>query len=361
MTWNWEQKDWPEFSYDDALLQKLEARFLQQSGMLTGILRHIDEKEKNALAVDLTSEEAIKTSKIEGEVLNRDSVQSSIRRQLGLETGQSSIPPAEQGIAEMRVNLHSTFAEPLSQKMLFFWHQQLMSGRTDLSNVGAYRTHSDPMQVVSGPLHRRKVHFEAPPSDGVSAEMKKFIRWFNNSQSLPALTRAGIGHLYFLSIHPFEDGNGRIGRALVEKMLWQTVGHPILIALSTTIEKNRKAYYDMLERSNKRNDITSWLLYFSQTILESVAHTQSFIEFLVEKTKFYDRFRDQFNPRQEKVIRTLFAAGADGFKNGLSAEKYIRITGTSRATATRDLQELVSLGALTRQGELKSTRYFLNL
>jgi Fic family protein len=196
--------------------------------------------------------------------------------------------------------------------------------------------------------------------------MDAFIAWFNRTAStgatpLPALTRAGIAHLYFECIHPFEDGNGRIGRALAEKALAQGLGQPTLIALADTIERHNKAYYDALERANKGNEITDWLVYFAQVLLEAQERTQVRIEFLIEKAKLYDRLRGQLNPRQEKVLARMFREGPDGFTGGLSAENYISITQTSAATATRDLQDLVQKGGLVRTGERRYTRYSLNL
>jgi Fic family protein len=196
--------------------------------------------------------------------------------------------------------------------------------------------------------------------------MKQFITWFNDTvpsgkSPLPALTRAGIGHLYFESIHPFEDGNGRIGRGLAEKSLSQNLGQPSLIALAYTIERKRKDYYAALERNNKDNEITDWLTYFAETVLEAQTNTLKRVDFYVAKAKFYERLRGQLNERQEKVIARMFREGIDGFKGGLSAENYIKITQASRATATRDLQELVAKGALTKTGELRHTRYYLNL
>jgi Fic family protein len=196
--------------------------------------------------------------------------------------------------------------------------------------------------------------------------MDAFVAWFNDTapdgrSPLPPLTRAGMAHLYFETIHPFEDGNGRIGRALSEKALAQNLGQPSLIALAYTIEWKRKAYYDMLEASNKDNAVTLWLLYFAETVLDAQRVTLARVEFSVAKAKFYERLRGQFNERQEKAIARMFRAGIDGFKGGLSAENYISITKTSRATATRDLNDLVARGALTRTGELKHTRYHLEL
>jgi len=178
---------------------------------------------------------------------------------------------------------------------------------------------------------------------------------------LPALTRAGLAHLYFVCIHPFEDGNGRIGRALAEKSLAQNLGHPSLIALAYTIERKRKDYYVALERNNKDMEVTDWLEYFARTVTEAQFTTIKRVDFYVAKAKFYERLRDRLNDRQNKVIARMFREGIGGFRGGLSAENYIAITGTSRATATRDLQDLVEKGALRRTGELRHTRYHLVL
>ena len=167
--------------------------------------------------------------------------------------------------------------------------------------------------------------------------------------------------MYFVSVHPYEDGNGRIARALSEKVLSQSVHHPTLISLSTPIQRSKNKYYDMLEKSNKHNEITAWLIYFAETILEAQAYTQRLINFLIEKAKLYDHCRDQLNKRQKKVLARVFREGVDGFEGGLSADNYISITGTSRATATRDLKELVEKGVFLRTGELKGTRYYLNI
>jgi Fic family protein len=366
MKWNWQQKNWPEFRYDKAVMDRLEEKFIHRSGILLGAFKHISNEDKQALTINLISEEALKTSEIEGEYLSRDSLQSSVRRQFGLKTDDRNIPQAEQGIAEMMVDLYRNFEASLTNKLLFTWHQAVLSGRRDVTDVGCYRTHDEPMQVVSGALHKPKIHFEAPPSATVAQEMATFISWFKasapgGSSPLPPLALAGIAHLYFVSIHPFEDGNGRVARAISEKALSQCVGQPTLIALSQTIHGKRKAYYYALEQNNKSMEISDWVLYFGEAILEAQVRTETLFEFLIEKTKFFDRFRGQFNPRQEKTILRMFHEGPDGFRGGLSAKNYIAITGAARATATRDLQDLVDKGALTRTGERKSTRYRLNI
>lgn len=365
MAWNWQQADWPAFTYDAAALGRLEQGFLLLAGEAVGAFRHIDPEGQTSLRVDLISDEAIKTSEIEGEFLNRDSVQSSLRRHFGLGDDDSRVPPAERGIAEMMVDLYDNFATPLSHDTLFGWQRALMRGAR-LDVVGGYRTHAEAMQVVSGRLDRPSIHFEAPPSNRVSGEMDAFIAWFNRtapngSQPLPAVTRAGLAHLHFVSIHPFEDGNGRIGRALSEKILAQALGQPSLIALAYTIQRSRKRYYEMLELSNKHNQVTDWLGYFGATILEAQRITARRIDFHIAKTKLYDRLRGRLNDRQDKVIARLLREGIDGFKGGLSAENYIAITRVSRSTATRDLQDLVAKAVLTRVGERRYARYQLSL
>jgi Fic family protein len=200
----------------------------------------------------------------------------------------------------------------------------------------------------------------------MNKEMDAFVSWFNETSpdgghALPALTRAGIAHLYFVSIHPFEDGNGRIGRALAEKSLAQNLGQPTLIALAYTIERARKAYYAALHRNSRNIEITDWLVWFAQTVLEAQRNTIRRVDFYIAKAKLYEKVRGQLNERQEKVLARMFREGIDGFKGGLSAENYITIAKTSRATATRDLQDLVARGALTKTGELRHTRYHLKL
>lgn len=366
MTWNWQQPGWPDFTYDSAVLAPLEKQFLLQSGEFIGACKHIGADDQETLKIELISDEAVKTSEIEGEILDRDSVQSSLRHQFGLGAEQPGVKPAERGISQMMVDLYRGFAAPLADQTMFDWHAMLLSEDRSIQLIGGYRIHADAMQVVSGPDYKRTVHFEGPPSNRVPDEMMRFIAWFNDTapgakNPLPALTRAGIAHLYFVCIHPFEDGNGRIGRALAEKSLAQNLGQPSLIALAYTIERKRKDYYAALARNNKEVEITPWLQYFANTILEAQHNTLKRIDFYVAKAKFYARLRGKLNERQEKVIARVFREGIDGFKGGLSADNYISISQTSRATATRDLQDLVEKGALTRTGELRHTRYFLNL
>src|SRR5215469_14632423 len=366
MTWNWQKPDWPNFRWDRARLEAAEKQFLLGGGMFVGTVRHLGKDERDQLTIEAMSTEAVTTSEIEGEILDRASVQSSLRKQLGIATGERRVRPAERGIAEMMVDLYRSFAEPLSEKTLFRWHRMVMSGSRNLRHVGRFRTGAEPMQVVSGSVHEPRVHFEAPTSSRVLSEMKRFIAWFaqtapGGDKALPALTRAGIAHLYFESVHPFEDGNGRIGRAIAEKALAQSLGQPTLTALAATILARRKSYYEALEAANKGNEITSWLMWFAGVAIEAQRRTIALVEFLIDKTKLLDRLKGQLNTRQEKALLRMFREGPEGFRGGLSAGKYSTITGASPATTTRDLSDLVAKGALVRDGERRYARYHLTV
>jgi len=362
MTWNWQQHDWPNFSWDKARLRKAEEHFLVGAGVFAGMLKHLPQSDQEQLTIEAISTEAVTTSEIEGEILDRASVQSSIRRQLGLAADSRRIGPAEEGISEMMVDLYRTFGDPVSERILYSWHRMLFEKRGGLRDIGQYRTGDEPMEVVSGPIDAPRVHFEAPPSTKVPEEMARFEDWFNRTaptgtEPLPALTRAGIAHLYFESIHPFEDGNGRIGRAIAEKALAQGFGQPTLTALAATILLKRQAYYAALEAANKNNEVTAWLCWFAGIAIEAQRRTTAHVEFLIEKTRMLDRLRGQLNPRQEKALLRMLREGPDGFRGGLSAGNYVTITGASPATATRDLTGLVDKGVLLRAGERRHARY----
>lgn len=364
MTWNWQQPDWPNFSWDKARLRKAEEHFLIGTGMFVGTLQHLPEPDREQLTIEAITTEAVTTSEIEGEFLDRASVQSSIRKQLGLAADKRRVGPAEEGISKMMVALYRSFAKPLSNEMLYTWHRLLFTERGSLVGAGHYRKGKEPMEIVSGPIHAPKVHYEAPPSSRVRKEMARFVDWFNRTapagpDPLPALTRAGIAHLYFESIHPFEDGNGRIGRAISGKALAQCFGRPSLTALAPAILSRRKAYYAALQAANKTNILTAWLSWFAGIAIESQRRTTARAEFLIEKTRLLDRLRGQLNPRQEKALLRMLREGPQGFKGGLSAGNYVTITGASAATATRDLADLVDKSALIREGERRHARYHI--
>jgi Fic family protein len=366
MKWNWQKPAWPRFQWDARALSERDGRFLREAGVVVGALKHVGEDQRSNLVIELISTEAVKTSEIEGEILDRASVQSSLRRNFGLGNEDRRVPPAEQGIADMMTELYRGFGAPLTHEKLFAWHSMVMRGRKDVKDIGRYRTHQEPMQVVSGAIYQPTIHFEAPPSSVMASEMDRFLEWFKatgpgGEGSLPPLTRSGLAHLYFVCIHPFEDGNGRIGRAISEMALSHGLGEPALLALSQTIQSDRKRYYAMLEQSNKELEVTAWLEYFAETVLDAQAYALRLVDFLIAKTRLYDRLLGSLNERQEKVLARMFREGVEGFKGGLSAENYMAITGTSPATATRDLADLVMKGALRRTGERRHTRYWLNI
>jgi Fic family protein len=367
--YNWEQKNWPNFSYSIDNLIDAFFLFAAETGKVTGVLSALPESVQTETVIDTMVAEAIKTSAIEGEYLSRKDVLSSIRKNLGLVTSPEHIADKRAaGIGELMIDVRRTHAEPLTAEKLFAWHRMLLQGSKGIK-IGAWRTHEEPMQVVSGALDKQKVHFEAPPSTRVPKEMERFIAWFNDTGpggkmeiKRPPL-RSAIAHLYFESVHPFEDGNGRIGRAIAEKALSQGIGRPALLSLSRTIEAKKQDYYDALQKAQSSTDITEWITYFVQTIITAQAEAAEAIDFTLKKTKFFDRFTPDLHERQLKVIRRMLDEGPKGFKGGMNAGKYASIAGVSKATATRDLQELLRQGAIILCGDSggRSTKYQVNL
>lgn len=368
MVYNWQLTDWPVFTYQPGISEKLILEFLLKSGLISGILTGFPKENQTELKLEIMVEEAIKTSEIEGEFLSRQDVMSSIKKNLGIHEAQPLLVKDHRakGIARLMIAVRSSFAEPLKEVDLFAWHEMLMEGNRYVM-AGKWRTDSSPMQVVSGVIGKEIVHFEAPPSNLVATEMNQFINWFNQTGpgqpeviSNP-LIRSAISHLYFESIHPFEDGNGRIGRALAEKALHQGLGQPTLISLSNTIEKDKSGYYGALKKAQRSNEITSWLDYFADTVTKAQQEAERLIQFTLKKTRFFDLYRSRLNERQIKVISRMLEEGPDGFAGGMSAKKYMTITKSSKPTATRDLQELRDFGIFIPSGGGRSVIYDLEL
>jgi len=368
-TYNWQQKDWPQFRFSLDGLEAELLHFSEKIGRVSGILEALPEEKQHEVIVDIILTEAIKTSEIEGEYPSRKDVLSSIRKNLGLQyTPEHTKDISAAGLGELMIDVRKTFKEPLSVTKLLEWHMMLL-GQSKSMQAGRWRTHQDPMQVISGAVGKEKVHFEAPPSAQVPQEMKKFIQWFNDtgpagkSELKKAAVRSAIAHLYFETIHPFEDGNGRIGRAIAEKAMSQTIGHPVMLSLSRTIEANKSAYYASLERAQHSNEITPWMEYFVKTSLDAQIEAEAQIEFTLKKTKFFDQHKDKLNPRQIAVIKRMLGEGPQGFEGGMNARKYIAIAKTSKATATRDMQQLLEIGAFVLAGTAggRSTNYRVNL
>ena len=367
--YNWQQKDWPQFRFtldgveDDLLV------FSEKLGRVSGILEALPEETRMETLVEIILAEAIKTAAIEGEYPDRQDVLSSIRKNLGLHGSVQYIrDKSAAGLGELMIDVRKTCKEPLTAAKLFAWHRMLFGGNKNIE-VGEWRTHQDPMQIISGPLGKQKVHFEAPPSQQVPEQMKSFIKWFNDTapggeQELKkAPVRAAIAHLYFETIHPFEDGNGRIGRAVAEKALSQTIGRPVMLSLSRTIEANKKDYYAALEKAQHSNEISSWINYFVKATVDAQVEAERQIDFTLRKAKFFDKYKDQLNDRQRTAIIRMMEEGPAGFEGGMKARKYIGITKTSKATATRDMQHLLEIGAFVLAGKAggRSTSYQVNL
>src|SRR5690625_2899600 len=265
------------------------------------------------------------------------------------------------------VEVRENYATTLSEDLINNWHEILFSDSRFIKG-GSYRTSSEPMVIVSGSIGKEEVHYKAPPSDIVPKEMKQFIAWYNafviESHNIKeSLIKTAIAHLYFETVHPFEDGNGRIGRAVAEKAMSQGVGRSVLLSLSDTIESNKSSYYDALKKAQRSNEITEWIYYFVDTILDAQKRVEQLIDFTLRKVRFFDRFEEKLNERQQKVIRRMLDEGPEGFEGGMSARKYVGIAQTSKATATRDMQHLLEIGAFRRLGEAGggSTRYEENL
>lgn len=362
MLWNWELPNWPHFSYNSDRIAQKERQFLLNMGSSCAFLKEIEEQDYHQFVVEILSVEGLESSRIEGEILDRESLQSSIKQHFGLNPFHKQQANQESRMAELLCSIYETFDQPLTHEMLCEWHSKLFNDQPHLVDCGKYRTHVEPMQIISRRYDSSKVFFEAPPSVKVLDEMEAFIDWFNSTTlSEPILGRAAIAHVYFESIHPFEDGNGRIGRGLVEKILSQGIGRSVLIAVSKVLEKRKKDYYAALERCNRTLEIEHWVEFFADVVLQAQEESMNLLYFLIEKSKMLTTFSGQLNPRQEKALLRVFAEGPNGFKGGLSAENYIAITKTSRATATRDLTDLVQKGALMKTGDLRHTRYWLNL
>lgn len=368
-TYNWQQPDWPLFQYDLSNIHETLLSIAEKTGLIGGKLTHLTENLQTEAMINLMVEEAVKTSEIEGEYISRPDVRSSIKNKLGL--NQELIPVHDkraQGVVELMFDVRNTFKQPITEAKLFDWHLMLLSGVFNPNlRIACWRTHDEPIQIVSGHHGKWVVHYEAPPSRDVPKEMDKFIHWFNDTApGKPnaikfAPVRAAIAHLYFESIHPFEDGNGRIGRAIAEKALSQGFGYPVMLSLSQAIEADKKSYYAALNSASRSNEITAWIQYFANIILAAQIEVEKQINFIIKKSTFFDTYKDDLNERQLKVVRRMMQTGVKGFEGGMSAKKYMAITGTSKATATRDLHHMLVLQVFKQMGSGRSIRYELNL
>jgi Fic family protein len=363
--YNWQLEKWAEFIYNEKIINENALKFAELSGEISGVFKTFNSAKQQNEIIDIMISEAVKTSAIEGEMLSREDVRSSFLKKLGLVSSIKNIKDKRaENVALLMLEVRNGFQQKLTEKMLKDWHKLLFDGSKYI-NAGAYRKGSEPMQIVSGVAGREKVHYEAPPSAQVPKEMKNFVLWYNafkpkgNIQKI--IIKTAITHLYFESIHPFEDGNGRIGRALIEKCLSQSLDRQIIMPISQTVEKNKNQYYAELKKVQTTLEIDGWLLYFSQLLIDTQLNVLEILEFSVKKTHFFDKNKKLLNARQIKAINKMLEAGKDGFEGGMTAKKYSSITKTAKATATRDLQELVEKGIFTQHGNGRNTHYLLNM
>ena len=368
--WIWQQPEWPAFTWRDAALAPLLREINQLQGKLLGSTGAIAGSESLRSEMDALLQNAINTSAIEGEQLNVGSVRSSLAKRLGLD--QAGLPPGTpqtEGLADVLLDATRNPKLTLTEGRFYSWHKALFPSEEQAItpiHVGELRG-EEPMQVVSGPVGRQTVHFEAPPRKVLDAELVFFFDWFNQTQNdagVDPVLRAGIAHLWFVTLHPFDDDNGRLARAITDLALAQAEHHSVrFYAMAATIMENRKAYYEVLENTQRNSlDVTPWLEWFLAMLRQTLQEAVQRIDYVLQKTKFWQRHAQTvLNERQIKVLNRLLDVGPEGFEGGLNARKVMSLTNVSKATATRDLVELVDKGCLVqRPGGGRSTSYDIN-
>jgi Fic family protein len=355
---------WPEFEFDSEKILPLVGRVRNLQGQLSGKMEAIGFNLKNEAYLEALSLDVIKSSEIEGELLDLDQVRSSIARRLGMEV--SGMTPADrevEGVVEMMMDATQNVKQKLTSERLFSWHSAMFpSGRSGMYKiiVGNWRDDSTgPMQVVSGPLGKEKVHFQAPDSKKIKREIQKFLAWFNSNSSLDPAIQAGIAHLWFVTIHPFEDGNGRITRAITDMILSRSeTSSQRFYSMSSQIRLERKRYYEMLEKTQKGNlNITPWMEWFLECLERALISSDQIVNKVLQKHQFWvDNKEIQFNERQTLMLEKLL----DGFTGKLNSTKWAKINKCSPDTALRDIQDLLTKNILEKEpGGGRSTSYIL--
>lgn len=352
--YNWQHKNWPQFEFDSSLNERELMKFMLKAGIVKGVVSALPKDISNETILQIIVAEAMKTSEIEGEVLSRIEVMSSIKNNLGISSDTIAKDKNIIGLCKMLIDVRNSFSELLTEKKILEWHKLLMENNERI-NAGVWRKHNEPMQVISGSISNPTVHFEAPPSSQVPKEMKLFVDWYNNATINNPLIKSAIAHIYFESIHPFEDGNGRIGRAIAEKSLSQGLNSPVLFSISSVIEAKRKEYYKELKNGQRSLDLNQWIDWFVSVIYEAQIGSEEIVRFTIKKVHFFDKHHKQLNDRQRKAINKMLEEVY--FKGGMNTKKYISITGASKSTATRDLQDLVEMKIFQSIGGGRSTSY----
>lgn len=356
--------DWPAFRWDDKVLAETLASVRHRQGRLVGRMEGLGFDLRSEATLQTLTEDVLKSSEIEGEILDRDQVRSSLARRLGMDIG--GLVPADrdvEGVVEMMLDATQRYDQALTDERLFGWHASLFpAGRSGMHRikVGAWREDSaGPMQVISGPFGRERVHYEAPGAARVAEDMGAFLEWFNGAQGLDPVLKAGAAHLWFVTIHPFEDGNGRIARAIADMQLARSEGSPQrFYSMSAQIRQERKAYYEILEATQKGDlDITQWLGWFLACLSRAFDGAEIILAGVLTKARFWEKHAgDPLNERQRDMLNRLL----DGFEGKLTSSKWARIEKCSPDTALRDICDLLERGMLVKDpGGGRSTSYSL--
>ncbi|MGS2808543.1 Fic family protein [Nocardia sp. MW-W600-9] len=360
----WEDPQWPGLRFDAAALAKPVADIAHAQGKLLGRLADTPNELRDQAGLAALTADVVKTSEIEGELLDVASVRSSIARRLGVDIG-ATVPADRRvdGVVDMILDATVHHDRTVTAERLFGWHAGLFpTGYSGISRVriGGWRTdETGPMEVISGPYGRQRVHFEAPPASRLDSEMRRFIDWFDEDSPEPTLVKAGLAHLWFVTIHPFDDGNGRIARALGDVLLARADGSTRrFYSVSAQIQRDRKSYYDILERTQQGSlDVTDWLRWFLETMGRAIASADENVDTVLQKARFWRRWdQTALNARQITVLNRLL----DGFDGKLTTRKWAVLTKSSQDTALRDINELIEIGALRRsESGGRSTSYEL--
>jgi Fic family protein len=362
----WQLENWPDLTWDSSQLATLLAQASREQGRLLGRMHDVGFDLRREAQLSTLTEDVVRSSEIEGENLDNDQVRSSIARRLGMEVG--GLVPSDRdvdGVVEMMLDATTHYSKPLTAERLFAWHAALFpTGRSGLQRiiVGKWRDDSSgPMHVVSGPLGRQNVHYEAPPAAHVTAEMDRFLSWFEVPGSTDPLLVAGLAHLWFVTVHPFDDGNGRIARAIADMALARSERSPQrFYSMSAQIRIERRDYYATLERAQKGSlDVTPWQDWFLSCLDRAIQGAHGTLTTVLQKARFWDRFaRQALNARQVKVLNRLL----DGFEGKLTTSKWAKLTKSSQDTAYRDILDLLERGVLRKDaGGGRSTSYSLIL
>ena len=360
----WQYPEWPSFTWNDSRLISLLSEVRNLEGKIQGMMDGLGFNVQSMTALNVMTEDVLRSNEIEGVILNSDKVRSSIARHLGIDT--AGLPQPDhytEGVVQIMMDAVTNCNKPLTPERLFNWHAALFpTGRSGMYpiTVGAYRTGGEPMQIVSGAMGKEKVHYEAPPSDVVPDMMTDFLRWINSDNTVtdPVL-KAAVAHLWFVAIHPFDDGNGRLTRTITDMQLAKADGFPLrFYSMSAEILREKKTYYEILEHTTSNStDITEWLEWFLNTMKSSILRAEETVKRVVSKSSFWQRHREiPMNERQVKVVNMLW----DGFTGKLTSSKWAKITKTSQATALRDITDLIEKGILIAAADGgRSSNYLL--